>query len=238
MLSMRTSPVWTAAAVAALVLAACTPSGSPSPSPTPSTSPSATSLPSPTPSVTATAVPAPPVGDLVISTQGLLPLTIGVAPETNPGAAMITFDANACYSEEMGITEGDLGRWVTTYPLGTGLYGPSSVFAVGVNGGQIERIDIGDVSLATAEGIHIGSTLGELMEVYPVELQGGSGGITSHVWWIEDAHGYVVFESQNEADWEAEPDIEDTIILIRVLAAGSDPDWGAANSGNVAGACF
>jgi len=28
------------------------------------------------------------------------------------------------------------------------------------------------------------------------------------------------------------------VILIRVLAPGIDPAWGAANSGNVAGACF
>jgi hypothetical protein len=178
---------------------------------------------------------APDIGELEITTQGLLPLTIGEPAQTNPGALMIRFEEDHCYSEEFGITDGDLDRWLADY----GSPDEGGPFTLAVDGdGDVFRIDVWDSAIATPEGIHIGSTLGELMDVYPVELQSGSGySPTSAVWWIEDAHGIVVFESQNPDDYEASPDNEDQIILIRVLESGSDPDWAAANSGNVAGAC-
>ena len=96
-----------------------------------------------------------------------------------------------------------------------------------------------DPTISTPEGIHIGSTLAQLQAAYPT-LTAGSSGVASHVWWIQDANGTVVFETQGPA-MDASPAVPtDAVILMRALspAWGSEIDWPAANSGNVADACF
>lgn len=234
MIKFKNLGVAAAAAVATLTLAACsggsviTPS---SPSPSPTATAAASPAPSPSPSRTATWVdPYPNIEDLVLTTSGLGPLALGVDIATNPGAAMVQFVANACYSEEMGITEGRLDRWEDNYP--------GSPFHVDGNDMGLDRIDVVAPEITTDTGIHIGSTLAELQAAYPT-LEAGVGGITSAVWWFKDEHGFLVFETQNSS---MEPGLnpDDPVILMRALDIIWDGyhDWGAANSGNVAGACF
>lgn len=242
------------AAAAALPLAACFPSASPSPSASPassstavSPSPLASASPTPSPSPTATSAgpvdpgSPPPYTSLFVHTGGIGPLEIGASAVGNPGAAMIFLIEDYCYDEDLGITTGDLDRYVPNYSPGTGLEGQDAeLFSIDATGGTISRLDIWDVGMETPEGINLGDTLGELMEAYPTTLVAGTGySPTSAVWWIEGDDGTLVFETQAPGDWteEPDPDVEDVIILMRVLASGIDPDWAAANSGNVAGAC-
>lgn len=242
----------TIAVAAALPLAACFPSASetPTPSATASATPTvmSTGAPSATPSETPseTAGPVdpgspPPYESLYVHTGGIGPLTVGLPATGNPGTAMIFLVENYCYDESLGVTSGDLDRYLPNYAPGTGIEGEDAeLFSLDVVSGTVRRLDVWDTGLETKTGIHIGSTLGELMEVYPTSLQAGEGySPTSAVWWVQDGDGTLVFETQAPGDWteEPEPDVEDTVILMRVLAPGIDPDWAAANSGNVAGAC-
>ncbi len=234
----RTRRTLTAATLTALALVAtgCTPTGgTASPTPSPSSaapSPSVTASASPSPSPSASFDPHPDVADLYITTSGILPLTLGLPPATNPGAAMILFDPDFCYSEEMGLTTGDLGRWTPNYP--------DWPFRLDAADTEVFRIDILQPGITTPEGIGIGSTLAQLQTAYP-SLTVGTGGIVSHVWYIQDANGTLVFETQNANMDGSLPALPgDEVILMRALshAWGNEIDWGAANSGNVADACF
>ena len=252
------------ATAVALTLAACGPSAPESASPSSATASATAPTPPATPTVTPTGAQAeaptsspsttptdtsgpadpgspPPYESLVVHTGGVGPLAVGEPAAGNPGAAMIFLVEDYCYDEALGVTSGDLDRFLPNYPPGVGIEGESAeLFSLDVAGGDIARIDVWDAGLQTEEGIHIGSTLGELMEVYPTTLESGEGySPTSSVWWIEGADGTLVFETQAPGEWvdEPEPDVEDAVILMRVLAPGVDPDWAAANSGNTAGAC-
>jgi hypothetical protein len=174
----------------------------------------------------------PDVADLRLTTSGLLPLTLGIAPETNPGVAMLMFDATFCADPDLGLTEGDLGRWQANYV--------DRPFSVGATDTEVYRIDVNTPEITTPEGIHIGSTLAELQAAYPALIT-GTGGIVSHVWYIQDSNGTVIFETQNATMDPTVPGAPgDPVILMRALSPswGSDVDWGAANSGNVPDACF
>jgi len=240
----RPAVLATAAAVAVLLLAGCSgtpaeiPEASLTADPGASVDPLPSAEPSPEPTETAEPVdPHPALADLIISTAGLGPLTVGsTPPATNPGAAMVAWDEAFC-SGEMWEGDGDPGRWVPSgYDNDTNYMGePARPFYVDAVDAGVHRIDVMGTSPHTVEGIRIGSTLAELQATYPA-LAGPFAGPVSKVWWIQDAAGSVAFETQGEDMLGA--GAPEQVILIRVLAPGVSPEFGAANSGNVAGACF
>ena len=194
-----------------------------------------TADPTPEPTTEPDVDPHPAIGDLVITTSGLGPLTVGLPPEGNPGAAMIEWDEAWCAGEGWDGS-GDPGRWV---PSG---YGSD----VGYHGGEVPvfyvdgepyvwRIDVMGVGPATLEGVRIGTSLVDLRATYPA-LAGPYEGPVSQVWWLQDESGYLVFETQG-GDLIA-PGAPEQVILIRVLSPEADPAFATANSGDVAGACF
>jgi hypothetical protein len=153
---------------------------------------------------------------------------------------MIVYDDNYCYSEEMGITEGDLGRWAADYPDVMDIYGyPKSPFYLDADGAGVYRIDVFDQDMPTTEGITIGSTLEEVQAAYPGLVEGTPGPV-SRIFWVTGTRGYLVFETQDPDDGYGEPGATgpEEVILMRVIAIAGDPDFAAANSGNIAGACF
>jgi hypothetical protein len=240
---MRTSRVVASAALAVLLLAGCDGGGESadtrSKTATPDAEPTAEPTDEPTEEPTDTDPPVDPhpaLTDLIISTSGLGPLTVGVAPGGNPGEAMITWDAEFCLGE-MWEGDGDPGRWV---PNGYGtdinyMGGETNPFYVDADNTAVNRVDVMGTSPHTVEGVRIGTLLIDLQAAYP-GLSGPFAGPVSQVWWVQDAAGTMVFETQG-GDMIA-PGAPDQVILIRVLAAGQPVEWAAANSGNVAGACF
>jgi len=232
---MRTSRLAPFAVACLLVLSACDGGGATSPSATPAATPSATPTltpvvtPSATPTLTPTPAfnPHPPLGDLLITTRGLLPLTHTDPIVGNAGEQMLEWDEDYCYSEEMGITT-DTGRWVATYP--------NSPFLVdGHIDDAVHRIDIASPAISTPEGVHIGTPLPELLAAYPFIIM-GTPGFATDVYWIVDVHGIVVFETGVGTPMGgAGPE---QVWYIRILGPEWDPDWTVAQSGNVANACF
>lgn len=175
----------------------------------------------------------PDLTNLFVSTEGILPLTIGLPPETNPGRAMIAFVRDFCYDASMGITTGNLDRWLPNYTI--------QPFYLSATATSIQRIDIhaGYSGIGTAEGIRIGSTQDELLATYPDLTAGTNNDIHSSVYWLTGTRGYLVFETQDPDHFDMSVDTgPEAVILIRVIEIGIDPDFGAANSGNIAGACF
>lgn len=241
---VRTPGLLAAASVLVLLLAACggtdpgseeTGGGEPE---SPAVSTPAPVTPTPTAEPEPTSDPHPAAAELVISTAGLGPLTVGTEPpETNPGSAMLEWDEDYC----AGVAEGDveLGRWVASgYEPDVSAYGDAvPTFAVAADDEGVHRIDIYGVAPATAAGIRVGSPLTDLQAAYP-QLEGPFAGPVSQVWtWGDDA-GTVAFETQGDADGLRPAGTPEGVVLIRVLAPGQPAEFAAANSGNVADACF
>lgn len=227
--------------LALLVLSGCdgdpgAPTAEPSPGPTASVTPTP-SAPEPTPTPTATATPVDPhpaLADLIISTAGVGPLTVGVPPATNPGAAMIAWDPDFCGAEYEGP---EPGRWAPAgYDADTNYLGqPATPMFIAADDTAVYRIDVMGTGPHTEEGVRIGTSLVDLQAAYP-DLSGPFAGPGSQVWWVQDAAGTMVFETQG-GDMVA-PGAPEQVILIRVLAPRQDPAFATANSGNVGDPCF
>jgi hypothetical protein len=221
---------------ATLALASCSGGGggSMTPSAAPSTTSathSATAAPTtataaPT-TTTATVDPHPPLASLVITTRGLLPLTISDPIPRNPGAAMLAWNPAIC--DPALADPSDLGRWISTYPDGG--------FSVDARAdGVIHRIDIWSNTISTPEGVHLGTPLATLLATYPGLTLGATAHDSVKVRWMHDAHGYVVFETSTElGDGTVVPE---QVRFIRILDAASDPDYAISNSDNIAGNCI
>ena len=192
---------------------------------------SAVVSPSPTPSPEPSASPSfdarPAVDTLILSTAGLGPLTIGLPPETNPGAAMIVYNPDECASLSDPDGRGS-GRWVASYPPFVDADGNEHPqFWVDANDADgVYWIDVIDPAIQTAASIRVGSTLAELQAAYP-DLVAGTPGPVSQPWWVSDDVGTLAFEVQ-----------DGHVVIIHVQGRGTNPDWTSANSDLVAGGCL
>ncbi|MFW2512429.1 hypothetical protein ACNI3K_01475 [Demequina sp. SO4-13] len=231
----------------ALLVAGCDASGDQSPTATPdptavettTATATATTSAEASPSPSPTLDPHPPVEELVATPDGLGPLAIGEPPEGNPGEQMISFDEDYCAGGPGGAEGADPGRWVAEYDDVTGFYDSTTApFTLAVDDDEgVWRIDIFATEIASEAGISIGSTLAELEDAHP-DLESGSSGGVSDVWWIEGDEGYLVFETQGEESGLQPEGTPPTVILMRVLDDESDPDFATANSDDVAGGCL
>jgi hypothetical protein len=230
-----------AASLLVLSLAACTPA----PSAPASTTPAAEPAP---PTETATPEPTgPPALDgLTLSTEGLGDLAIGgELPAASDDTSMIVFDPEFCTDERTGTPAGIepgsnvAGLWIPAEQYRTEEGGGyvRAPFGVGVWDDAVQRIEIEDESLTTDAGITLGSTADDIVAAYDDVEQVPDALVTLYV--VNGDAGKLVFEVATESEEIAdywEPDMLDTVVLARALAADQEV-FAAAGSGNVVNSC-
>lgn len=242
---MRTRPALGPAVLlgcAALALSGCTPAEDPVDEPTPTVDPTPepTEEPAPEPEEPTEPPPEddgrPELADLVVSPAGLGPLEIGVPPEDNPGSEMIVWDPEAC--ADLVPAGEPAGRWTADgYPEDESYSGDLVVpFRLLADDDGVHWIDVLGATPRTAEGTGIGTTVEEMQAAHG-DLQGPFDGPVSRVWWVEGEAGTLVLETQGDADGLRPAGTPESVILVRVLAAGNDPQFATANTGHVADSC-
>ena len=212
--------------VAALGLTGCEPTGG---EPTPSET---VSTPTATPTPTADAAK-PELDELLLTTEGLGELEFGETPPTdNPAVNLVTFDSHACDAE------GGPGLWLSTYPdIDEGI-GPQAPFAVQVVDDAITRIDINSTEIFTDRGLHIGSSLDEVLGVY----SGGPDQVVNHA---DVSDVYVIMGTKGQLQFEVavdrvpdywDPAVINTVVFLSAIDIFTEP-YGVAATDNVIGVC-
>ena len=212
--------------VAAFALAGCEPTGG-DPTPT-ETASSPTPTSSPTPDASK-----PTLDELFLTTEGMGELEFGENPPTDdPGVNLVTFDSHACDAE------GAPGLWLSTYPdIDEGL-GPQAPFAVQVVDDAVTRIDINSSQIFTDSGLHLGSSLDEVLGVY----SGGPDQVVNHadvsdVYVIKGTKGQLQFEvAVDRVDGYWDPSAINTVVFLSAIDIATEP-YGVAATDNVIGVC-
>lgn len=215
---MRIIPGLAIVAVALVAITGCgAPGGGPSPSPSPSPNAAgrptktATPTPSPTPAPTAAPAPAPapdqgadpanPSGWLIDAT-GIGPLELGV-PLDQAAASLPGYTVGTCPNPAVRFLRADDAS------------GPSLAIAAGADG-NVALITLSEgTGPATAEGIGLGSTVGEAKATYPglVASQGFDDRYT-----LEGAPGFITFSTGQLNVGDGAP-----IFSISVVTGGLPP---------------
>jgi hypothetical protein len=231
-MTRKFAKILVAGTLLAFTLSGCLPGGvTPTPSPTDSTSPTPTAgsaTPDPEPTE-------PALSEIYLSPEGLGPLVMSEAPPvTDPALDILLFDPDFCPG--YGVPDG--WKWVANYPeTPDGFGGTYRPFAVDVVGGVIERIQVNSPDLRTESGIHINSTLDELLAAYP----GGFTSTTNHaditkVYSLVGVHGQILFEVAiaNEIGYWTPADI-DHVLFIEVTTRDTEPYGVAATDAGIGG---
>jgi hypothetical protein len=199
-----------------------------SPEATPSASPSPTAV------ATTTADAPPELAALVVTVTGIAPLTVGEPVPSPPDShSLATYDPSFCVREGRPVGDPWAGAWRPSYPTETVDWAPRPVDAFTVYTEDRSKDDvIGSLivwspQLATAAGIHPGSTREELELAYPSSATVTEGLMTS-IYVVRDpaaGTGELWFEvaKANYAPDIFPSSIVDTVLWIAVMPGGNAP---------------
>jgi hypothetical protein len=245
----RASVALTAALL--ICLTACTPSetsssGDETPTRTATATPTASATPEPAPVPTL-----PELSALVVSTEGLGPVTVGaVVPADTSPAAITSWDEAYCTSDgTVAVGDPYAGAWVPNYPESASPYlGTRRAFDIVTLAGErdtaIQWINVWAPEVSTAEGIHAGSTVDELLAAYPgfdevlesdistvYALNGSAGRLLFEVASVDETGMYADYwTTQNNGDQN------NTVVWIRVTAL--DVPVAGIAGGDAGGPCI
>ena len=180
---MKISRAVAVAGMAIVLLAGCA-NEAPAPIADP---PSESATPTPTPKPTK-----PPLAELVLTTEGLGPITIGEAPVVvDPALDVIIFDDDYCQEFVDDGRRDDAGKWIANYE--PALSGQSfDPFSVAVQNDIVQIVAIGSPEIVTAEGIGLGSSRAEVIAAYPdAEL---THAFISDIYVVDGVNGHLVIE--------------------------------------------
>jgi hypothetical protein len=239
-----------AVTLSAFVLTACaTAAGTAGTASTqPPTPTAAASAPTPTPTPTPTAPPA--VDELTLSTEGLGPLGIGVAPPASDDpAAMITFDDGFCADERTGMANGvapgdpEAGMWVPAAGYWSDVQGQREApFGVQLDQDErVARIEVTSPAIATDEGVRIGTDVAEVQAAYG-EPSADHSNVHSDVYVVQGDAGTMIVEVAVQGPGDTErrqwpADAYDRVWSMRTIADGIKP-YSTAGGDNIVNACF
>ena len=162
----------------------------------------------------------PQVSELVLTTDGLDYLKIGFPVEERPDAtALAVWIVDHCDADNGAKRS----AWAPNYP---GAEEPFYFFTAGEKSGAITWIIANDPSIATPEGIHVGSTEAEVLAAYP-----DASLLTDNPW----THRYIVDGDAGRLIIEVGA-VEDGDLaegMVGILSVGSleGGTGGLANSG-------
>ena len=207
-------------AALAVTLTGCLGTG---PAPSPSSSESTTASATPEPSATPTPEPTKPAtSELILSPEGLGPLVIGSAPPaSNPALDIAIFDPDHCAA---WVADGYApGKWVPNYEpsASADVVGP---FALLVDGGTLQGLEVFSSEIKTKTGIHIGSSRDELLAAYPGGFETVLAGFASDVYVLRGTHGKLLLEvlSDREPGYWASDEIN-KVKFAHVITLGAEP---------------
>ena len=213
--------------ISALLLTGCDQGGDTGPAAAPSESPT------PTETAAAPDPSKPLLEDLTLTTEGLGELKIGLTPPSdNPKVNLAVYDENACKAEGLP------GIWKATYPDIDEGFGPLAPFAIQTNGDALRRIDINTAKIFTDTGIHIGSSLDEVLGVY----SGGPDQVVNHadvsdVYVIKGTNGQLQFEVAVDRIPDYWDDaVLNTVVFLSAIDINAEP-FGVAATDNTIGVC-
>lgn len=147
-----------------------------------------TASPEPSPSVSGQ----PQLADLVLSPEGLGPLAIGLPlPVEDPSTAVVVWNGDNCAGD---------GEWVANYPSAPVFGGTDKPFSFAVSGKDdpLTYVIVWSNSIATAEGVRVGSSLSDLIAAYPTAAR--TAALTSDLYVVTGVSGNLVFEVATQFD--------------------------------------
>lgn len=195
------------ATVLIATLAACAAEAAPEPS----SPPVATSTPTPAPTPTPTL---PALTELVVTADGLGPILIGAEPEGYDVSDPLVF-TSLC----TGFPE---GLWMANYPRDN-TNNTRTPFAVNVTDGVIKSIEVHSGALVTAEGVHIGTSRGELLAAFPGGFDEVIDDRASDLFVVHGSSSNLMFEVGNAHELQTDPSRVDSVWSIRVWTDAFTP---------------